>query len=152
LCDHNQAQTQKEGKRPTGVGLLIAGYDQRGPHLFESLPNAEYNEYLAQAIGSRCQSAITYLEKNQKKINSTATVDELIQHIIYAVRVSYEDVLSSSMISIGVVGKNQDFTIYDFDDKLINNAKNDASKVFLDKFVNLVENQIIAEEAMEDDQ
>jgi len=34
-----------ESKRPLGVGLLIAGYDELGPHLFNTSPNAEYFEY-----------------------------------------------------------------------------------------------------------
>ena len=34
-----------ENKRPFGVGLLIAGYDKLGPHLYQTSPNAEYLEY-----------------------------------------------------------------------------------------------------------
>lgn len=34
-----------EQKRPFGVGLLIAGYDDLGPHLYQTCPNAECFEY-----------------------------------------------------------------------------------------------------------
>jgi len=34
-----------ESKRPFGVGLLVAGYDDLGPHLYLASPNAEYFEY-----------------------------------------------------------------------------------------------------------
>ena len=34
-----------EQKRPFGVGLLIAGYDDLGAHLYQTCPNAECFEY-----------------------------------------------------------------------------------------------------------
>jgi 20S proteasome subunit alpha 6 len=117
LCEHNQEQTQKEGRRPTGVGLLLIGYDRKGPHLFESLPNAEYNEYTAQAIGARSQSAITFLEKNQAPYDQEANLEQLILHVVKAIRTSFEDVLNEEMISIAYVGKDTNFTILE-DDKL----------------------------------
>lgn len=150
LCDHNQEQTQKEGKRPTGVGLLIAGYDQRGPHIFESLPNAEYSEYNAQALGARSQSAITYLERNLATIQSTDTAEELIKAVVHAIRTSHEDTITAAQITIGVVGKGLDFTIYDFDDQLVGDKKNDENKDKLEKIINSVE-QDVASEDMNDD-
>lgn len=38
------------GKRPYGVGLLIVGYDQDGPHLFETSPSGDYYEYVVWII------------------------------------------------------------------------------------------------------
>lgn len=32
-------------KRPFGVGLLVIGFDQDGPHLFETCPSANFYEY-----------------------------------------------------------------------------------------------------------
>ncbi|CAK0810065.1 unnamed protein product [Prorocentrum cordatum] len=54
------------GGRPYGVGLLVAGVDEKegGPHLFETCPSGNYFEYFAMAIGGRSTSAKTYLEKN----------------------------------------------------------------------------------------
>jgi len=43
---------------------LIAGVDELGTHLFETCPSANFFEYKAMAIGAKCQSAKTYLEKN----------------------------------------------------------------------------------------
>lgn len=34
-----------------------------GPHLYETCPSGNFYDYKAQALGSRCQSAKTYLEK-----------------------------------------------------------------------------------------
>lgn len=46
------------------MGMLVAAYDQTGPHLFQTCPSGNYFEYLAMAIGARSQSAKTYLEKH----------------------------------------------------------------------------------------
>ena len=58
----SQVKTQKASKRPYGVGLLVAGIDRDGPHLFESCPSGNYYEFNAYSIGARSQSARTYLE------------------------------------------------------------------------------------------
>ena len=117
LCAHNQEQTTNEGRRPTGVGLLTIGYDKLGPHLFESLPNAEFNEYTAQAMGARCQSAITFLEKNTDEYTQNDNLDALIIHVLKAIRASFENPLEVDAISIAFVGKDTPFTIYE-DEKL----------------------------------
>eukprot|EP00826_Nyctotherus_ovalis_P045619 TRINITY_DN5067_c0_g1_i6.p3 TRINITY_DN5067_c0_g1~~TRINITY_DN5067_c0_g1_i6.p3 ORF type:complete len:104 (+),score=0.94 TRINITY_DN5067_c0_g1_i6:80-391(+) len=41
----SQKKTMKAGERPFGVGLLIVGCDDQGPHLYLTSPNAEYYEY-----------------------------------------------------------------------------------------------------------
>jgi len=35
------------------VGLLVAGVDETGTHLFETDPSSNYYEYIAMAIGAR---------------------------------------------------------------------------------------------------
>lgn len=57
----SQAKTQKSSKRPYGVGLIVAGVDSTGPHIFETCPSGNYYEYEAYSIGARSQSARTYL-------------------------------------------------------------------------------------------
>ena len=37
-----QICTQRYGKRPYGVGLLVAGYDDNGPHIYQTCPSANY--------------------------------------------------------------------------------------------------------------
>lgn len=53
VAEKSQAKTQVSGKRPYGVGLLVIGMDQDGPHLFETSPSGDYYEYNANAIGAR---------------------------------------------------------------------------------------------------
>jgi 20S proteasome subunit alpha 6 len=55
--------TQEYGRRPYGVGFLVIGEDQSGPHLFEFSPSGNAYEYYAMSIGARSQSAKTYLER-----------------------------------------------------------------------------------------
>ena len=59
-----QACTQGYDKRPYGVGLLVAGYDDNGPQIYQTCPSANFYNCKAMAIGARSQSARTYLEKH----------------------------------------------------------------------------------------
>ena len=62
IADRAQTSTQQYGKRPYGVGLLVAGVDAKGPHLFEFQPSGVTQEMVASGIGARSQMARTYLE------------------------------------------------------------------------------------------
>lgn len=53
VADKSQLGTQRAGHRPYGVGLLVAGYDQTGPHIFQTCPSGNFWEYHAFAIGAR---------------------------------------------------------------------------------------------------
>jgi len=55
--------------------------------LFETCPSANFYEYTAMAIGAKCQSAKTYLEKNYTTFNPLGR-DELITHGLKALRAS----------------------------------------------------------------
>jgi len=52
IGDRAQTNTQMYGKRPYGVGLLIAGVDARGPHLYEFQPSGVTQEMIACGIGA----------------------------------------------------------------------------------------------------
>ena len=64
LLAEAQVNTQEYGRRPYGVGFLVIGQDQSGPHLYEFAPSGNSYEYYAMSIGARSQSAKTYLEKH----------------------------------------------------------------------------------------
>lgn len=56
------------------------------------------------AIGDRCQSAKTYLEKNFETFDN-ASLEDLIKHGIAALRASAQDVdLTEHNVSVGIVG------------------------------------------------
>jgi len=109
IAKKSQAKTCHPSKRPFGVGLLIAGVDETGTHLFETCPSANFFEYKAMAIGAKCQSAKTYLEKNFDNFAGTGR-DELISHGIKALRASAaENELTVNNVSVGVVSKDEKF-------------------------------------------
>jgi 20S proteasome subunit alpha 6 len=100
-----QSNTQMYGKRPYGVGLLVAGVDERGPHLFEFQPSGMTEEMVAFAIGARSQMARTYLERNLDKFGD-ASREELVQHGLKALKESLvqDKELTVENTSVGVAG------------------------------------------------
>ncbi|KAI8592453.1 nucleophile aminohydrolase [Geranomyces variabilis] len=106
IGDKAQVNTQRYGRRPYGVGLLVAGYDDAGPHLFECAPSGNFFDYYAVAIGARSQSAKTYLEKHFESF-ADASVEELITHGLRALRdtLQQDKELDINNCSIGIVGK-----------------------------------------------
>mmetsp|Transcript_50040 Transcript_50040/g.113598 ORF Transcript_50040/g.113598 Transcript_50040/m.113598 type:complete len:263 (+) Transcript_50040:83-871(+) len=111
VADKHQRSTQMYIRRPYGVGLLVGSVDATGPHLFETQPSGDYFEYSAMAIGSRAQSAKTYLEKHQTSFVD-APVEELIKHGVKAIAgcVQSDKTLDSSNLSIVVIGPDQVYT------------------------------------------
>jgi 20S proteasome subunit alpha 6 len=87
------------------VGLLIAGVDETGPHLFEFQPSGMTQEMIACAIGARSQMARTYLERN---LDDFADCDreKLVVHGLRALKESLaqDKDLSVENTSIGIVG------------------------------------------------
>jgi len=102
-----QISTQRASKRPFGVGLLVAGVDENGPHLYQTCPSGNYFEYLAMAIGARSQSAKTYLERTYTTL-AEAGVEELIQSAVTALREtvasSKDTELTTKNTAIAIVG------------------------------------------------
>lgn len=105
IADRAQTNTQEYGRRPYGVGFLVIGKDETGPHLFEFSPAGTAFEYYAHSIGARSQSAKTYLEKNHH-LFPTASLDELINHGLSALHdtLQQDKHLSSLNTSIAIIG------------------------------------------------
>ncbi|XP_014776490.1 proteasome subunit alpha type-1 [Octopus bimaculoides] len=114
IGNKSQIPTQRYGRRPFGVGLLVAGYDGMGPHIYQTCPSANYYDCKCMAIGARSQSARTYLEKHLKDF-SDCSVNELVRHGLRALRDTLpQDVeLTNKNCSLSVVGEDTKFTIYD---------------------------------------
>ncbi|ORX51916.1 N-terminal nucleophile aminohydrolase [Hesseltinella vesiculosa] len=116
IGDKAQVNTQHYGRRPYGVGLLVSGYDETGPHLFECSPTGTIFEYHAMSIGARSQSAKTYLEKYYDSF-ADSSLDELIRHGLQALRdtLQQDKALDIHNTSLGIVGKDKDFEIIEGD-------------------------------------
>ncbi|XP_036270092.1 LOW QUALITY PROTEIN: proteasome subunit alpha type-1-like [Pipistrellus kuhlii] len=107
-----QIPTQRYGRRQYGVGLLIAGYDDMGPHIFQTCPSANDFDCRTMSIGARSQSARTDLERLMSEcaecsLNGLCALRETLPA---------EQDLTTKNVSIGLVGKDLEFTIYDDDD------------------------------------
>ncbi|CAL5390114.1 unnamed protein product [Camellia sinensis] len=58
-----QEFTQSSGVRPFAVSLLVAGFDDKGPQLYEVDPSGSYFSWKASAMGKNVSNAKTFLEK-----------------------------------------------------------------------------------------
>jgi len=118
LADKHQRCTQTYVRRPYGVGLLVIGVDPRtqSPRLYQTCPSGNLFEFYASAIGSRSQSARTYLEKHYETFVD-AKRDELILHALQALVgcVSGDDELTKENGSVAIVGKDEKLTLIEGD-------------------------------------
>ncbi|KAF8558960.1 20S proteasome subunit, partial [Imleria badia] len=105
IADKAQVNTQEYGRRPYGVGFLVIGQDQTGPHLYEFSPSGNSYEYFAMSIGARSQSAKTYLERHFESF-ADCTLEELIKHGLHALRetLQQDKELNINNTSIGIIG------------------------------------------------
>ncbi|THG14057.1 hypothetical protein TEA_017307 [Camellia sinensis var. sinensis] len=105
--------TQRSWKRPYGVGLLVAGLDESGAHLYYNCPSGNYFEYQAFAIGSRSQAAKTYLERRFESFMSSSRED-LLKDALFALRETLQgEKLKSSICTVSVVGVGEAFHMLD---------------------------------------
>lgn len=63
LADIMQEYTQSGGVRPFGVSMLVAGYDQSTPQLFQVDPSGTYFAWKASAIGKNYKAMKAFLER-----------------------------------------------------------------------------------------
>ncbi|KAJ2159540.1 Proteasome subunit alpha type-6 [Coemansia sp. RSA 552] len=114
ISDKAQTNTQEYGRRPYGVGLLVIGHDDTGPHLFEFSPSGIVSEYYGYSIGARSQSARTYLERNFDSFEGLS-LKELVVQGLRALRDTMQQgkQLDNMNTSIGFVGKDTKMTILD---------------------------------------
>lgn len=112
VADKAQVGTQRSWKRPYGVGLMSAGYDENGAHVYYNCPSGNYYEYKAFAMGSRSQAARTYLERRVSEGREEMSKEELIGHALRSLHSTLQDGdLNVRNCSVAVVGEDQPFTL-----------------------------------------
>ena len=115
VADKHQKCTQSYVRRPYGVGLLVAGCDKTGPHLYETSPSGCYYEYKAMALGARSNSAKTYLQREFEKRGddgfSKLTEQELVFHAVRSLKgcLAGDKKLNAQCVSVAVVGVDKSF-------------------------------------------
>lgn len=118
IAERSQSKTQKYGKRPYGVGMLLIGAGPDGARLFETCPSGQHWEYNAQAIGRRAQAAKSYLEKHLEEFKDCSK-EELIKHSLRALSdCRAKDENGLKCVAVGVVGIDEPFVILEGEDDL----------------------------------
>lgn len=116
IASRAQTNTQHYGRRPYGVGLLVAGVDSSGTHLYEFNPSGVTQEMSADAIGARSQMARTYLERHLDDFQACDR-EALVRHALRALRESLQadKELGVENTSLGVGGKGEKFELLEGD-------------------------------------
>jgi len=128
LSDKSQVYTQKYEKRPYGVGFLVIGADQTGPHLYQTVPSGTYFEYKAQAMGARSQGAKTYLESKFESFEEMSLSD-LIFQALTALKSTSATPLTTRNCTVAYVGTERPLTILDGNDLKEHVARIDTAPV-----------------------
>ncbi|KAJ3154231.1 Proteasome subunit alpha type-2 [Geranomyces variabilis] len=94
-----QEFTQSGGVRPFGVSLLIAGFDETGPTLYQVDPSGAFWAWKASAIGKNMVNAKTFLEK---RYNESMEIEDAVHTAILTLKEGFEGQMTESTIEIGV--------------------------------------------------
>ena len=103
-----QEYTQSGGVRPFGVSLLLAGYDDSGPHLFQVDPSGAYYGWKATAIGKHYKNARSFLERRYK---GDLELEDAIHTALLTMREGFEGEMDEHNIELAVVGDDRKFRI-----------------------------------------
>jgi 20S proteasome subunit alpha 2 len=103
-----QEFTQQGGVRPFGVSLLVAGYDDEGPQLFQADPSGAYFEWKATAVGANYVNAKAFLDK---RYTEDMELEDAIHTALLTLREGFEGEITKDNIEIGVIGSDRVFRI-----------------------------------------
>jgi len=103
-----QEFTQSGGVRPFGVSLLVAGYDDEGPQLYQVDPSGSYWAWKASAIGKNSSNAKTFLEKRYSK---GMELEDAINTAILTLKEGFEGAITEDNIEIGIVSQDRAFRL-----------------------------------------
>uniref|UniRef100_A0A7S4USR3 Proteasome alpha-type subunits domain-containing protein n=1 Tax=Alexandrium monilatum TaxID=311494 RepID=A0A7S4USR3_9DINO len=103
-----QEFTQSGGVRPFGISLMIAGYDDSGPQLFQVDPSGSYFGWKASAIGKNHVNAKSFLEK---RYSGDMELEDAIHIAILTLKEGFEEAITADNIEIGVVGPDRAFRV-----------------------------------------
>jgi len=103
-----QEFTQSGGVRPFGLSLLIAGYDDNGPQLYQVDPSGSFWGWKASAIGKNMANAKTFLER---RYHEDIELEDAIHTAILTLKEGFEGQMTEENIEIGVIGEDRKFRI-----------------------------------------
>jgi len=98
-----QEYTQSGGVRPFGVSLLIAGFDEDRPYLFQCDPSGAYFAWKATAMGKNYINGKTFLEKRYAE---TLELDDAIHTALLTLKESFDVGMNEDNVEIGICKKD----------------------------------------------
>merc|ERR1719159_1420009 len=103
-----QEFTQRGGVRPFGLSLMIAGYDDAGPQLYQVDPSGAYFGWKASAIGKNHVNAKSFLEK---RYSEDIELEDAIHTAILTLKEGFEEAITAENIEIGIIGEDRKFRV-----------------------------------------
>eukprot|EP01035_Chromulina_nebulosa_P017702 gene17702-23293_t len=103
-----QEYTQSGGVRAFGVSLLVAGYDDDGPQLYQVDPSGAAFGWKATAIGKNYVNAKNFLER---RYSDDVELDDAVHIALLTLRESYEGEMTEHNIEVGIVGEDRIFRV-----------------------------------------
>lgn len=97
-----QEYTQSGGVRPFGVSLLICGWDNDRPYLFQCDPSGAYFAWKATSMGKNSINGKTFLEK---RYSEELELDDAVHTAILTLKEGFEGQMTEHNIEIGVCDK-----------------------------------------------
>ncbi|XP_063706072.1 proteasome subunit alpha type-2 [Culicoides brevitarsis] len=97
-----QEYTQSGGVRPFGVSLLICGWDNDRPYLFQCDPSGAYFAWKATAMGKNSINGKTFLEK---RYSEDLELDDAVHTAILTLKEGFEGQMTEHNIEIGICDK-----------------------------------------------
>jgi len=104
-----QEYTQSGGVRPFGVSLMVAGYDDKGPQLYQVDPSGSYFAWKASAIGKGMVAAKSFLELRAQDELPLLTTDDAIHRAIRILKEGFLGEINEYNIEVGLVGEDRKF-------------------------------------------
>ena len=100
--------SESGGVRPFGVSLLLAGYDDAGPQLYQIDPSGSYFAWKASAIGKNMGNAKTFLEK---RYGDEVGLEDAVHTALLTLKEGFEGEVSGENIEVGVIGADKKFRV-----------------------------------------
>jgi len=97
---------QSGGVRPFGVSLLVAGYDDEGPSLYQVDPSGAYFGWKATAIGKNYVNGKAFLEK---RFNEEMELEDAVHTALLTLREGFEGEMTCDNIEVAVVDDTRVF-------------------------------------------
>ena len=90
------------------MSLLMAGFDDHGPQLYQIDPSGSYFAWKASAIGKNMTNARAFLEK---RYSDEVGLEDAVHTALLTLKEGFEGQVSSSNIEVGIIGPDRVFKV-----------------------------------------